>query len=175
MTAGEVRPVHWDRRPSLNAASHQSIPAKRDGSEWASNSLPGHMTEEAVAFLLRIPSQPQWPRVPFLNGFCYPVKRSVVDAIGTFDEETFGAGYCEENDYSYRALQAGFELAIVDDATSSTVSPGRTAAARAGGRWPASTTGRSSPNTMRPASTDWSRAPSGTSRSSPSGSAWPRH
>jgi len=44
------------------------------------------------------------------------VKRAVIDAIGFFDEENFASGYCEENDYSYRAFTAGFELAVVDDA-----------------------------------------------------------
>jgi glycosyltransferase involved in cell wall biosynthesis len=54
--------------------------------------------------------------VPFVNGFCFVIKRTVIDAIGSFDEERFGGGYCEENDYAIRADAAGFELAVVGDA-----------------------------------------------------------
>ena len=32
-----------------------------------------------------------WPRVPFINGFCYVIKRRVLDAVGYFDEESFAA------------------------------------------------------------------------------------
>jgi len=54
--------------------------------------------------------------VPFVNGFCFAIKRAVVDAIGYFDEESFPDGYGEENDYCLRAADAGFELAIADHA-----------------------------------------------------------
>src|SRR6185503_6924242 len=39
-----------------------------------------------------------------------------LDAIGTFDEATFGLGYGEENDFCMRALGAGF-VHVLDDAT----------------------------------------------------------
>ncbi len=56
------------------------------------------------------------PRVPLLNGFCLLIRRDVVDAIGCFDEATFGPGYGEEDDFALRARQAGWSLAIADDA-----------------------------------------------------------
>ena len=40
----------------------------------------------------------------------------MIDAVGLLDEERFPSGYCEENDYSQRAREAGFELAVADDA-----------------------------------------------------------
>jgi glycosyltransferase involved in cell wall biosynthesis len=55
-------------------------------------------------------------RLPFINGFCYVIRRAVIAAIGYFDEESFPAGYAEENDFSQRARDAGFELGVVDDA-----------------------------------------------------------
>jgi glycosyltransferase involved in cell wall biosynthesis len=58
---------------------------------------------------------PRRPRIPFINGFCFVIRRAVIDAIGYFDEERFASGYCEENDYCVRAADAGFELAVVDD------------------------------------------------------------
>ena len=41
------------------------------------------------------------------HGFCFGIRRSVVEQIGGFDE-IFGKGYCEENDLSCRALAAGY-------------------------------------------------------------------
>jgi GT2 family glycosyltransferase len=102
--------------PLSNAAGHQSLPRLRaDNGAWAANELPACLTEEGMAALLRRISRHQRPRFPFINGFCYVIRRPVLDAIGVFDEEHFPEGYCEENDFSYRALQAGFDLAVADD------------------------------------------------------------
>lgn len=102
--------------PLSNAASHQSVPELRDADGWATNPLPAFATEDGLAELLERLSPQSRPRLPFVNGFCYVVKRPVFEAIGYFDEENFASGYCEENDFSYRAGQAGFELAVADDA-----------------------------------------------------------
>ena len=51
-------------------------------------------------------------RSEVLNG---GVKRSVIESIGLFDEERFAAGYCEENDYSYRAYKRGYHLGVATD------------------------------------------------------------
>jgi GT2 family glycosyltransferase len=101
--------------PLSNAASHQSVPELREGDAWAVNPLPNFVTEDGLAMLLERVSPRSRPRLPFVNGFCYVVKRPVFEAIGFFDETHFASGYCEENDFSYRAGQAGFELAVVDD------------------------------------------------------------
>ncbi|HKO37306.1 MAG TPA: glycosyltransferase [Solirubrobacterales bacterium] len=102
--------------PLSNAASHQSVPELRDAEGWATNPLPVFATEDGLAKLLERLSPRDRPRFPFVNGFCYVVKRPVFEAIGFFDETHFASGYCEENDFSYRAAQAGFELAVADDA-----------------------------------------------------------
>jgi GT2 family glycosyltransferase len=102
--------------PLSNAASHQSVPRLREGGAWATNPLPAFATEDGLAKLLERVSPRTRPRLPFVNGFCYVVKRPVFNAIGYFDEANFASGYCEENDFSYRAAQAGFELAVADDA-----------------------------------------------------------
>jgi len=57
-----------------------------------------------------------YPRLPFLNGFCLLLRRSVLEDVGLFDEDAFGRGYGEENDYCLRAGRAGWELAVADDA-----------------------------------------------------------
>ena len=50
--------------------------------------------------------------MPLVHGFCFGIKKEVIDSIGFFDEENFKLFYGEENDYCFRALAAGFELAV---------------------------------------------------------------
>jgi hypothetical protein len=57
-----------------------------------------------------------YPTLPLLNGFCYGIKRTVLEQIGYLDEDTFGPGYGEEDDFTLRAHRAGFRAAIADDA-----------------------------------------------------------
>jgi GT2 family glycosyltransferase/glycosyltransferase involved in cell wall biosynthesis len=99
--------------PLSNAASHQSVPELRSGGAWATNPLPPWLTPDGVAKLLERVAPHTATRLPFINGFCYAIKRSTLDAVGLLDEDNFGAGYCEENDFSHRARLAGFELAVV--------------------------------------------------------------
>jgi GT2 family glycosyltransferase len=101
--------------PLSNAAGHQSVPAVREDGAWAVNPLPDWLTVEGAA--LAVERAPRVDvRLPFVNGFCYAIKRAVLEAVGLLDEQSFPGGYCEENDYSQRARDAGFELAVVDDA-----------------------------------------------------------
>jgi GT2 family glycosyltransferase len=102
--------------PLSNAASHQSVPLVREGSAWATNPLPGWLTVDGMGLIVERSAPRSDTRLPFLNGFCYAIKRRVLDALGPLDEERFASGYCEENDYSQRARKAGFELAVADDA-----------------------------------------------------------
>jgi GT2 family glycosyltransferase/glycosyltransferase involved in cell wall biosynthesis len=102
--------------PLSNAASHQSVPALRHEGAWATNALPDWLTVDGAALAARRGTPTINAHLPFLNGFCYAIKRAVIDAIGYLDEERFPSGYCEENDYSQRARDAGFELAVVEDA-----------------------------------------------------------
>jgi GT2 family glycosyltransferase len=59
-------------------------------------------------------SDKSFPRVPFINGFCFAIKREVIDKIGYLDEIAFPRGYGEENDYCLRTLKAGMQLAVAD-------------------------------------------------------------
>lgn len=102
--------------PLSNAATHQSVPEVKDADGWAVNELPPWLTPESAALLVRRTATGSRPRVPFVNGFCYAIKRSLLERVGIFDEERFGSGYCEENDLSVRAQDAGFALAVADDA-----------------------------------------------------------
>lgn len=101
--------------PLSNAATWQSIPEIIRGGEFAENELPNGRTISDMGMLVAKHSARIYPRVPFLNGFCLLIKRQVIDEIGYFDEEAFGRGYGEENDYCIRATNAGWEFAISDD------------------------------------------------------------
>lgn len=103
--------------PLSNAASWQSIPECFDDSgDWAVNSLPEGYSVNDFAEVVSLVSEEQFPRVPFINGFCFVVKKTLIETIGYLDEKTFPRGYGEENDYCLRAANAGFELAIADHA-----------------------------------------------------------
>jgi len=41
-------------------------------------------------------------------GFCMYIRHACIEKIGCFDEERFGRGYGEENDFCQRAIKAGF-------------------------------------------------------------------
>ncbi len=103
--------------PLSNAATYQSVPfVFEDNGTWKQNILSGDITVNAYAQAIARVSLKSYPRVPVANGFCFGVKRDVIDTIGLLDEETFPRGYGEENDYCLRAADAGFEIAICDDA-----------------------------------------------------------
>ena len=102
--------------PLSNAATHQSLPAVTEDGRWAVNELPAWLSVDPMALLVAELSGRDRPRVPFVNGFCYAITRDAIQRVGLFDEDRFGSGYCEENDFSIRARDAGLELALADDA-----------------------------------------------------------
>jgi len=115
LECGESDPGIGIIGPLSNAASWQSIPELYDSKgDWAVNELPVNTTVEDMAKLVARMSCKDFPRVPFVNGFCFAVKREVVNKIGYLDEVAFPKGYGEENDFCLRAAEAGFSLAIAD-------------------------------------------------------------
>jgi GT2 family glycosyltransferase len=115
MGCAEADPTIGIIGPLSNAASWQSVPKRfAGGGDWAVNEL-DLSTLNRIATAYSASSQPQYPRVSIVNGFCIGIKRKVIDTIGLLDELSFPLGYGEENDYCLRAAQAGFNLAIADD------------------------------------------------------------
>lgn len=53
--------------------------------------------------------------IPTGVGFCFYMRRSIIDEIGGFDAETFGHGYGEENDFCLRAQKAGYRNLLAHD------------------------------------------------------------
>ncbi|GIV80529.1 MAG: hypothetical protein KatS3mg050_4923 [Litorilinea sp.] len=101
--------------PLSNTASYQSIPEIEEDGDWAENTLPEGVNVDEMARRLAHYSARLYPTVPFLNGFCYLIRRQVINDIGYFDEDLFGTGYGEEDDYTLRARRAGWLAALADD------------------------------------------------------------
>ena len=101
--------------PLSNTASWQSVPKIESCGDWASNDLPENISIHMMADLIGKYSCRCYPKIPFLNGFCLLIKRELINQIGYFDEDSFGAGYGEENDYCIRARKAQWDLAVADD------------------------------------------------------------
>jgi GT2 family glycosyltransferase len=100
--------------PLSNAAGLQSVPGiKSSETNTAINELPrGWTVERMDRACEELSCSRFFPIVPLVHGFCYGIKRDVIEKIGCFDEDNFQRFYGEENDYSFRALRAGFRLAI---------------------------------------------------------------
>ena len=58
---------------------------------------------------------PMYGSIPTGVGFCMACSRRALDAIGGLDEETFGRGYGEENDWCQRAIANGFKNVMVEN------------------------------------------------------------
>jgi len=101
--------------PLSNAATYQSIPEIIVNGDWAVNPLPPNIPVAQMGEWVSNKSWRLYPEMKFLNGFCLMIRHQVIDQIGIFDEENFGVGYGEENDYCLRARQAGWKLALADD------------------------------------------------------------
>jgi glycosyltransferase involved in cell wall biosynthesis len=117
MTCATSDPAIGITGPLSNTASWQSIPDLYNAEgDWAENPLPQGLSLKDMGQRVAAYSGRIYPNVSFLNGFCLLIKRGLLNQIGLFDEERFGDGYAEENDYCLRAAKAGWTLAIADDA-----------------------------------------------------------
>jgi len=54
--------------------------------------------------------------IDFCRGYCIVIKRSVIDAIGGLDE-AYGLGYYDDDDFSVRAIRAGFRCVKANNVT----------------------------------------------------------
>ena len=100
--------------PLSNAASRQSIPEYRSTeNQTAINPLPpGHTPDDMNAHCEEWTVEHILPLSPLVHGFCFGITRDVLDRIGLLDEVNFPRGYGEEDDYCFRATDAGFLLVL---------------------------------------------------------------
>ncbi|MGR5120652.1 glycosyltransferase [Vibrio astriarenae] len=77
------------------------------------NDIPENLTISDMADIVSKTHSNEYVDVPTGNGFCFYIKREVLNDIGMFNEEVFPKGYGEENDFSMRARISGWRN-IVD-------------------------------------------------------------
>lgn len=71
---------------------------------------------EHIALILAATKHAKYPEIPTAVGFCMYIKRSLLDTVGNFNEQAFGRGYGEENDFCRRAVQVGYRNVLCDTA-----------------------------------------------------------
>ena len=71
---------------------------------------------ETWAVACRRAGPPQYPQVPTAVGFCMYMRHACIESISGFDENAFGRGYGEENDWCMRATDVGWRHVLCDDA-----------------------------------------------------------
>ena len=79
------------------------------------NEIPEDITLDEYNEMLDKCAYREYPQLPTAHGFCVYIRREVLDKVGYFDEESFGRGYGEENDFSYRCMDFGFKNLLCDD------------------------------------------------------------
>lgn len=69
------------------------------------NVLPAGFTIETFSQLIENVSNKEFPEIPTAVGHAMYIKRKILTEIGYFDEESFGMGYGEEEDFSCRVIK----------------------------------------------------------------------
>jgi O-antigen biosynthesis protein len=111
-----MQPIFEDRRvasttPFSNRATICSFP-----NFCRDNDMLLGLSVDAIDRHFRAVKPPAFPvELPTGLGFCMGMSRHFLERVGHFDEETFGRGYGEENDWCCRAAEAGGSHALVDN------------------------------------------------------------
>jgi len=79
------------------------------------NRIPAGFTIDSFAECVESASCNGYPELATAVGFCMYVRRQVINEVGLFDETTFGKGYGEEVDFSFRAAQKGYKNVLCDN------------------------------------------------------------
>jgi len=97
--------------PLTNNGSFASVPVP-----YKNNSIPSGLSIYSFSELIEKSTRPHYPAIPTCVGFCTYIRREALNAVGYFDEQRYGRGYEEENDFAMRASAKGF-CHLLDDAT----------------------------------------------------------
>lgn len=96
--------------PLSNNATLASVPKI-----FEKNELPKDLSLNEMSKIVEECSYEDYPEIPTAHGFCMFIKRSVLEEVGYFDEEAFGKGYGEENDFCFRCLDHGYRHLLADN------------------------------------------------------------
>lgn len=88
--------------PISSASLHYYIPLKNDGDL------------EKINQKLQTKHKSTYPTIPSAEGFCFCIRRQVIEKQGYLDE-VYGKGYHEEIDFSYRAITNGWINVLIDN------------------------------------------------------------
>jgi len=77
---------------------------------------PAPRNPDAIASRIKSCGSPLYPDMPTAVGFCMAISLRAIKRVGLFDEDAFGLGYGEENDFCQRAEKAGLRNVLCDDA-----------------------------------------------------------
>lgn len=77
-------------------------------------SLPKTISLETMNKLLIEKHTNTYPLIAASEGFCFCIRREVIENQGYFDT-VWGKGYCEEVDYAYRAITNGWKNVLIDN------------------------------------------------------------
>ncbi|HET8997228.1 MAG TPA: glycosyltransferase, partial [Acetobacteraceae bacterium] len=102
------------RIASVSPLSNNATICSYPGSE-GSGTLPLGMTLAQVDAACRSVNAGRRVLLPTTVGFCMYIRRAALDHVGLFDEETFGQGYGEENDFCLRAAAQGWSHVLACD------------------------------------------------------------
>ncbi|MFO7631651.1 MAG: glycosyltransferase [Caldilinea sp.] len=79
------------------------------------NRLPAGVTLEQLDAIFRRVNAGKWIEIPTAVGFCMYIRRPCLEQVGPFDEDRFGRGYGEENDFSRRVVAMGGKNVLCAD------------------------------------------------------------
>lgn len=96
--------------PFSNSATICSFPVF-----CADNSLPAGKTLAQLDRVFSSTNMGRYADIPTAVGFCMYIRRTCLDQVGLFDEQRFGRGYGEENDFSRRAVRCGWRNVLAAD------------------------------------------------------------
>lgn len=81
----------------------------------ADNLIPTGYSVETLDALFKEANPEKIVDIPTAVGFCMYIRRACLNETGLFDEERFGKGYGEENDFCLRATAKGWRHALCAD------------------------------------------------------------
>jgi GT2 family glycosyltransferase/glycosyltransferase involved in cell wall biosynthesis len=110
LRCAESDPTIGTITPFSNNAEILSFPHFCLNNPWAGDADPS-----PVAAALARAAVPSYPELPTGVGFCFYIRRALINDIGQFDP-AYGAGYGEENDFCLRAAAHGWRNVLADDA-----------------------------------------------------------